>query len=551
MTPSPILNINNAILWLKVALSVLTLAVLYFRFRPSVAESIARTHALQTRAALVLVALFSFGVFHNLGSFRGGSFVHYGEMFHYYLGPKYFEELGYDELYNAVIVADSEQGNALAILPFYSDLKTYQNTQREAALRDADKIRRLFSRQRWDEFKADVAFFKKATNLPHSLDFLSFLMDHGYNGSPVSTLLLGSLANAVPVTQLQSLALLDVVLILAMSALVFRTFGFEMGILFSVYFCVNALNAHDYISGSLLRYDWLFCLVAAVCLLEKGRHASSAFFLVLAAMLRVFPGLLLCGIAIKFVQSVVTARTVDRRFVRFAIATAGTGLALFLLPGASSGSVLQPWRDFGTNTALHNSGVYVNHLGLRGIVLFEPSHLSLEEFVATHRTGRTNDIVRNWQDKKELESARKEPLLILASALVLIWLTVTIWKRDEVESLLWPLLLVYAFTFLSHYYYAFLSLFVLLFFRRRDSRSAFVPVCMLLGLNISVLVTDYFGPSPIVFYTLVNGYLFVCFVSIVVFEICHIRQPAMATASSSEPPPVIRRKLPRRRRRKR
>jgi hypothetical protein len=91
---------------------------------------------------------------------------------------------------------------------------------------------------------------------------------------------------------------------------------------------------------------------------------------------------------------------------------------------------------------------------------------------------------------------------------------------------LWPLLLVYTASNPAHYYYAFLCLFVLLFFRRHNVLDALVPLCLLLAVNIGILVTDYFGPSPIVFYTLANIYLFVCFSSILGFELYAIRRAA-------------------------
>ena len=175
---------------------------------------------------------------------------------------------------------------------------------------------------------------------------------------------------------------------------------------------------------------------------------------------------------------------------------------------------------FSAKTELHDSGVYVNHLGLRAIVLFEPSHLSLQRFAETFRSRYTNDIVGHWQDVKEYEYKEKKPAIVFLSLVVLI-VTALIWKIKEAESarMLWPLLLIYSATYASHYYYAFLCLFVLLFFRRVSSPSGFVPLCLLLVFNIVALVTDAFRPSPIVFYTLINIYLFVCLASILGFEL--------------------------------
>jgi hypothetical protein len=476
-------------------------------------------------------------------------------MFNYYLGTKYFKEIGYSDLYNAVIVADTEQGNELDRLPFYTDLRTYQNTQRGRALEDAARIRNLFSNERWSAFKDDVAFFKTATasGIPHSPGLMFLLMDHGYNGSPVSTFILGTLANIFPVTQLQLLAFFDVFLVVAMAALVFRTFGFEMGALFSGYFCVNVLNPYDFLSGCFLRYDWQFYIVVAVCLLERKRYASSAFFLTLSAMIRVFPAALFYGMAVVIFKNVRATSVVERKFKRFILAAGVTGAVLFLLPAVSLGSVLQPWQAFAEKIEFHDRGVYVNHLGLRGIALFEPSHLSLEKFVQAYKSSQTNDIVRHWQDVKEAEFKQKRPAIVVASLIVLVCLTAIIWKREsETESVLWPLLLVYTASYPAHYYYAFLCLFILLFFKRPNSLDAFVPLCLLLALNIGILVTDYCGPSPIVFYTLANIYLFICFSLILGFELYAnvLRKGPLGTAASMDPPHEPRHDVrPRRRQR--
>ncbi len=534
---SPFLTFSNTILWLKVVLSVATFVLLCFRARSTTRSGVsAASYPLWIRTTLGLAVLLSFAVFHNFGSFRGGTFVHYGDAYHYYIGAKYFKELGYYELYNATIVADSEQDNALAALPFYTDLKTYQNTPRETALRDLARIRSLFSEERWTGFKDDIAFFKKATGMPHSKGLTLLLMDHGYNASPASTVVLGTLANLVPAPQVQLLAGLDVLLVAAMIALVFRTYGFEMGALFAAYFFFNILSGHEFISGSLLRYDWLFYIVAAVCLLDKKRYAWSALFLTLSAMMRVFPALLFYGVAVAIVRNSKTG-AVDKKHVQFVASAGVTALALFLLPAVAYGSAWQPWKDFYSKTQLHDSGVYVNHLGLRGVVLFEPSHLSLDSFVKTYKSAYTNDIVRHWQNIKEHELGKKRPVIVLASFLVLIGLAMIIWKRQEAESgsiILWPLFLVYTASYLSHYYYAFLCLFVLLFFRRSDPLRALVPLGLLLTLNVCALVTDYFRPSPIVFFTSVNIYLFLFLAAILGFELYTSvfgRAPTAAAAS--------------------
>jgi hypothetical protein len=538
--PDPLLTSSSTVLWLKVLLTALSLVALYLRYKKrSTRDAAPESHSFGVKLLVVFAVLFSFAVFHSFGDHRGRGFVHYGEMFHYYLGPKYFQEVGYYGLYNAVIAADAEQDNALAGLPFYTNLKSYKNASRETALKRVGRVKKRFSEERWSAFKEDVGFFKQATAGTPALSF--FLMDHGYNASPVSTTLLGLVTNLVPVTQLFSLALLDVLLVGAMIAIVFHTFGLAMGALFSVYFFVNILNDQGYISGGLLRYDWLFCVVTAVCLLEKGRRASAAIFLTTAAMLKVFPAVLFYGIGVTIVRQVTTRRTVDKTSIRFVVAAAATALLLFALPALYLGSVLQPWQQFAAKTALHDRGVYVNHLGLRGVLLFEPSHLSLDQFVETYASESSGDLVRHWQDVKEREFKQKRPLVLVCSLLVLAGLTVIIWRRKacEVESVLWLLPLIYVASYPSHYYYAFLCLFILLFFRRPNSLESFVPLCLLLLFNVAALVTDSFGPSPIVFFTVVNGCLCVCLAAIVLFELFLVfRSKPEEPVAPAEPAPV-------------
>jgi hypothetical protein len=104
-------------------------------------------------------------------------------------------------------------------------------------------------------------------------------------------------------------------------------------------------------------------------------------------------------------------------------------------------------------------------------------------------------------------------------------------------------------TFPAHYYYAFLCLLILLFFRRPNSLNAFVHLCLVLTFNICALVTDYFRPSPIVFFTLANLYLFICFSLILSFELyTNVFGKRPIGVASGHPPHDPRRDVKRRRR---
>src|ERR1700749_2129740 len=58
-------------------------------------------------ALLIIVAALSCSSWFNFGHFHYGPYVHWYELYHYYLGAQY-PELGYTRLYDCTIVAEDE-----------------------------------------------------------------------------------------------------------------------------------------------------------------------------------------------------------------------------------------------------------------------------------------------------------------------------------------------------------------------------------------------------------------------------------------------------------
>jgi len=65
------------------------------------------TFFLIVTALLSVFAYTNFGDFHDYGIF-GHHTYHYSEMYHYFIGGKYYQELGYQNLYNCTYVAFQE-----------------------------------------------------------------------------------------------------------------------------------------------------------------------------------------------------------------------------------------------------------------------------------------------------------------------------------------------------------------------------------------------------------------------------------------------------------
>src|SRR5262245_47687069 len=116
--------------------------------------------------------------------------VHWSEFYHYLLNTRYFPEVGYTGLYDATVVADHEYDAAhwngdLGV----RSLSTYAIGPRSEVLARAEAIKAPFAAVRWEAFKRDVAVFRAALGADWRDSRIQ--QDHGYNGTPVTTLLLG------------------------------------------------------------------------------------------------------------------------------------------------------------------------------------------------------------------------------------------------------------------------------------------------------------------------------------------------------------------------
>jgi hypothetical protein len=287
--------------------------------------------------ALAAVAAFSVPVYFNFFNYHYGGFVNPHEFFHYYLGSKYAREVGYFDLYNAALVADAETGLAFPRDGEIIDLGTYGYRSVPSVLAESDRIKARFSPARWQEWVNDVSYFKRRLRGP---PWGELLRDMGYNATPVWSMLVGAgltgrigTGNASGMTLL---ALLDVVLLAAAVLCVGWAFGAWPALLMVVFVASSYLMAHVHMKGALLRTDFVVALVAAMCLLRKGRHGLAGALVGYSTLARVFPALFLFGPVGKLGSELVpVAREAARRLrsssLRVALIAAHAAAAAILL----------------------------------------------------------------------------------------------------------------------------------------------------------------------------------------------------------------------------
>jgi hypothetical protein len=438
-------------------------------------------------AALALLAVanyYHFGFFHTKYTQHGWldrrAFLHLWDSYHYYVGAKYFDELGYGDLYNATLVADAEDGARLAGVAEVRDLAAGGFLPRARVLERAADIKARFTPRRWGEFTADVRYFTERLP-PRAL--VKVLSDHGYNPTPAWNTTGSALANLVPVRYLPALALLDIALLAAVFGAIGAAFGTPAALVATIFFGVDAFSAFSIIGGSFLRYDWLLALVLCQCLLRRRRYAAAGAALAVAALLRVFPALFLFGLAARALAAGVRLRALPRRYVRFLVSFLGAA-AILGGYGCLNARGPEAWREFAGKIASHHRTLSANSVGFTMVFLHDENAEDPISFSDAY--GRTTAQVEATYSRvkaAELESRRGAFLLSVLSILALAALAATGVPDDE--ALAFGALPVFMLLTLSNYYYVFLIVNAVAWYKSSGRRP--LPLLLLLLTQIAVL----------------------------------------------------------------
>lgn len=427
----------------KGALSLAALAVVILRARrPGRLPAARAGQLLGAMAVVACAAYFNFGLFH------GWSYVHHWEAFHYVLGAKYFPELGHDGLYLASVAAQLESAPEVELPAEIRDLVTNRIEPVYALAEQRAAVRARFSPARWRSFVADNDYFVRTCAPAY---FAQIRRDHGYNPSPTWTFVGRALCRLLPVNRatLTCLGLLDPLLLAAVFALVFRTYGSRTGALALVVFGVGYPWRFDWIGGAFLRLDYFAALIAAICLLRRQRHALAGALVGYAAMVRVFPVLFAVGPALVAVRDLL--RRADVRWaVRFAAGFVAA-VALALAAGSLAGRGPAAWGEFAANLAKHSSSWLTNNVGLRNVFIYEAD---------TFRQERVNrnliEPFAPWALHMSRLSAERRPYWLAGMAVFGLLAAAAAWRMRPEEAAGLGVVLVYAAVLLTSYYWVIL-----------------------------------------------------------------------------------------------
>ena len=339
------------------------------------------------------------------------SCTHVWDIYHYYVGAKYFPELGYTRLYECTVVAESELfGPAAVDGRRITDLVTNELVPVAPVLADPARCKSHFSDERWRDFTADIRFFRR--QFAPSRWSNEVLHDHGYNATPVWGALGRALASLGPATteQIQRLALLDPILLAVMWGFVVWAFGWRVACVGLLWWGTNYPARFWWNGGAFLRMDWLALAIIGICLVKRGRPGAGGFALAWSALLRIFPGFIFIALFLQVVVGWVRARRVSLtpEIRRFAVGAALAGVVLLpvslaLAPGRGGVGAL---ADFVDNSRKHLETPLTNNMGWKTIVAYQT-----ETRVRVEVSAGTTDPFGPWKDARRKVFVQRLPNL--------------------------------------------------------------------------------------------------------------------------------------------
>jgi hypothetical protein len=336
-------------------------------------------------------------------------------------------------------------------------------------------------------FKRDVGWFR-SHRTPEL--WAEALVDHGYNGTPVWAVAATLLIPDRPAndTDIFLLALLDPLLILTMWAFAWWAFGWQATCIGMIWWGTNYLSSYLFTGGAFLRADWLALSVIGVCLVKRGRPALGGFALTYAALLRIFPFLIIVGLGLKAAMRMWRRRAFHLEPAHRAFAMGGVAAALmltalsFIVVGRGVTGGVRAWEGFVENSRKHLSTPLTNNMGLKTVLSFSPSTRAavIGEFWL-------DTPWDTWSEARHRVFEQRQPMYWLLLIAFIALLARVVAEQEDWVALVLGTALVPVATELTCYYYSVFVLFALLW-RKWDWSGAALCALSALSLLIPVIV---------------------------------------------------------------
>ena len=463
------------------------------------------------------LAMGTAGVKDDFGRLLDGK-VRVWNVYHYFLGAKYFPELGYQDLYVATLAADRQHAGVFE--PHVEKIRSL-HTYKVRRLTDEDLAydpSAHFTPARWSEFQGDV----EALGVHRSpRGWRNVFRDRGYNGTPLWTALGRALTYWIPADSagLLVLASLDLLLLAGTSIFFVRTFGGQVSVAVLLLFVASPTNVAR-LAGGFLQTDWLCAAVIGACLLHRNRHGSAAVALGYATLTRVFPVLLVAAALAPTALRLASQRslTLPSKWRRFVVTFAVTCLLGVAVGAAGNGRGLAGWTEFADSISLHRT-----------------THV-----IGDRRIGLQHAFTRSWteitdhtSDDDRVDHLASQRGGYLVSAVLLLGLCLPVLRKAQAPgALALGMIPVFALTVVSRYYFGLLALLPLLTPQRRW------PVAAQLVPFVAYYTIAQTSADQHTAYVLLNGLLALYFLVLLVALGLRAPQPRPASPERAREVPI-------------
>jgi hypothetical protein len=422
------------------------------------------------------------------------------DLLHYYVNAKYMDELGYLDLYPAVLLVDAENGG-----PFFPKAQQYMAQDERGhhfepishgVARGRVVRETRFTPERWATFEKDVLTLQRdigcrdrdrrgrcVRELDDTL-WRDLVLDHGFNGTPVWSLVAGPIANAVPVEHLKALASLDVGVLAVALGVVAWACGADAALFALLFLLLTYSTRWPYVGWVFLRYDWVAALLVATALLRRPGGRWGALLAGLAAgwaaTLRFFPALWMWGPLARGLWGL-WERELRRPLL---VLAGGFLLAVGVLQGAATARFGAPRvAEHFENMLDHNSAEQLSsrRVGLATALATQPWRgLALEKNISNDTRARIG---------------RQSGLRYALGGALTLALGFALRRRDDDEAFAWGFLPFFLMTTASYYYYVSRAPLILIHATRLDRARHRVGLASLLALEAGSSALEVWAPG--------------------------------------------------------
>ncbi|MBI4937180.1 MAG: hypothetical protein HY846_03015 [Nitrosomonadales bacterium] len=388
------------------------------------------------------------------------------DLFHYYVGSKYFSEIGYTRLYACVARAEAESDDEAvshaAKRRTIRDLETNELVASRNYFFSENYCKERFSAARWESFKNDIGFFRDRLQDLWELAQI----DHGFNPSPVWILAGGLASGAVTLSDnaITGLVLLDVILLLGSVALIAWAFGLPVAAFAAIASTASGGIDWAWAGGGMLRLDWFFMAVLSVCAMKREHYVLAGAALGYAAALRVFPAIFALGPFIGLLYAMIKRQREQK--IAYGKFFAGMAIsAVVLLVSVSALYGTDSLRAFADNTRKHSAVVSTNNVGLRTVLTYRPDTAVRNSIDVQAREAH---LYWKWEEAKAEAKKKVVPAYIAVVVVCLPLFVLAVISGGAWQALaLGATFIPFAWSEMSNYYYLFLMIVATLFAANR------------------------------------------------------------------------------------